>query len=165
MPVYTLRSTRIVEAGIGRCWDFFSDPHNLARITPPDLGFEIVSDLPPRIHAGLMIEYRVRPLFGVPVTWLTEITQVEEGRYFVDEQRVGPYAVWHHEHTFTALGEDRTECVDLVHYVPPFGPLGALLHPVLIRPRLEAIFAYRESRIPELLGPASAKASGVPAGV
>ena len=152
MAVHTLSRSRLVEASPEACWAFFSDPRNLARITPPDLGFEIVSDLPDRIHPGLMIEYRVRPLFGIPVTWLTEITQVEEGRYFVDEQRVGPYAVWHHEHRFTPVGTDQTRCDDLVHYVPPLGPLGDLAHPFLIRPRLEAIFAYRETRIPELLG-------------
>jgi len=147
VPIYTLTRTQTVEAPLEVCWRFFSDPRNLAAITPPDLGFEIVSALPGVVHPGLMIEYRVRPLLGVRVTWLTEITHVEPGRYFVDEQRVGPYRVWHHEHFFESVGADRTECRDVVHYVPPFGVLGGLVHPWLIRPRLEAIFAYRARRI------------------
>ncbi len=147
MPIYTLQHSQVVEASCDRCWAFFSDPRNLAKITPPDLGFEIVSDLPQSIRPGLMIQYRVRPLLGIPVTWLTEITHVVPGHSFVDEQRVGPYRIWHHEHTFVPLDDGRTECTDLVHYVPPFGPLGGLLHPWLIRPRLEAIFRYREERI------------------
>ena len=95
MAIHTLRSSQILRATPQQCWDFFSDPRNLSKITPPDMGFIVKSKLPPRIHAGMMIEYRVSPLLGIPMTWLTEITQVREGEYFVDEQRVGPYAIWH----------------------------------------------------------------------
>lgn len=150
--MYELERKQIVEATVEECWDFFSDPSNLRAITPESLDFRIVSALPERIYAGLMIEYRVRPLFGIPVTWLTEITHVREGEMFVDEQRVGPYRVWHHEHTFRAAGNGRTECRDKVTYVPPLGPLGALAHPMLIRPQLERIFAHRAAVVPGLLG-------------
>jgi ligand-binding SRPBCC domain-containing protein len=86
---------------MAEAWSFFSNPRNLAKITPPELGFEMLTpDLPPQVYAGMMIAYRVRPLLGIPMTWLSEITLVEEGVRFIDEQRVGPYAVWHHEHGF-----------------------------------------------------------------
>jgi ligand-binding SRPBCC domain-containing protein len=147
MPVHVLRTTQVVSASIADCWAFFSDPRNLSRITPPALDFQVLSDLPSAIHAGMMIQYRVRPLLGIAVTWLTEITHVEAGRYFVDEQRVGPYAVWHHEHTFTALAGGRTEIGDMVHYVLPFGWLGNLAHPLLVTPQLRKIFAFREKAV------------------
>jgi ligand-binding SRPBCC domain-containing protein len=84
-------------------WAFFSDPRNLPRITPPWLSFEVLSELPARMHPGLLIEYRVRPLWGVPVKWVTEITRVAEPFLFVDEQRRGPYRHWRHEHRFRAV--------------------------------------------------------------
>jgi ligand-binding SRPBCC domain-containing protein len=154
MAVHTLHSTQSIRATIPQAWSFFSNPRNLARITPPRLGFEILTpDLPDRIHPGLMIAYRVRPVLGVPLTWLTEITHVEEGWRFVDEQRVGPYAVWHHEHMFRDLGRGLVEISDRVTYVLPFGPLGALFHGWLVRPQLDRIFAYRETAVREIFGP------------
>jgi ligand-binding SRPBCC domain-containing protein len=130
-----------------QCWRFFSDPRNLSKITPPDLRFIVRSDLPEEIHAGLMIRYTVSPLWSIPMSWLTEITQVEKPHYFVDEQRVGPYRIWHHEHLFRAIDAGRTQVRDLVHYVPPFGPLGALVEPFLIRPQLERIFNFRAQQL------------------
>lgn len=152
MPIYTLERRQTVHASLQRCWDFFSDPRNLARITPPELGFEIIGDLPAAISPGLMIEYRVRPLFGIPVTWLTEITQAEPPVRFVDEQRVGPYRIWHHEHGFRDLGDGRVELHDLVHYQLPAGPLGGLIHPWFVRPQLRRIFSHREKVVAELFG-------------
>jgi ligand-binding SRPBCC domain-containing protein len=149
MPVHILQRTQVVPAGLEACWNFFSDPRNLEKITPPALDFRVHSALPPRVYPGLMISYRVRPLFGVPVTWLTEITHVEAPHRFVDEQRVGPYAIWHHEHFFTALDEGHTEVRDLVHYVLPFGWLGNLAHPLLVAPQLRNIFAFREKAVME----------------
>ena len=90
-----------------------------------------------------MIEYTVAPLFGIPLSWLTEIVHVEEPRYFVDEQRIGPYRVWHHEHFFRALEDGGVEVRDLIHYVPPLGSLGGLLNALVIRRQLERIFAFR----------------------
>jgi len=129
------------------CWRFFSDPRNLSKITPPTMGFAVLSELPEAIRPGLMICYSVAPLFGIPMSWLTEITQVRAPEYFVDEQRVGPYKVWHHEHFFRAVDAERTEVRDLVHYVPPLGPLGAVLNAVLIRPQLERIFDFRREAL------------------
>jgi ligand-binding SRPBCC domain-containing protein len=94
------------------------------------------------MYEGLMIEYRVRPLLGIPMRWITEITHVKDRNYFVDEQRKGPYKIWHHEHHFKQV-EGGIEMTDIVSYEVPFGILGRLMHPIIIRPKLEAIFAYR----------------------
>lgn len=150
MPIYTLQRKQVLKAPIDRCWSFFSDPRNLPRITPPALRFCVKTVLPEQIYAGLMIEYTVCPLFGVPVSWLTEITQVQAPAYFADEQRVGPYAIWHHEHFFRDLGDGQTEVRDLVHYVPPLGPFGAVLNFLLVHPQLERIFGFREKTLREL---------------
>jgi ligand-binding SRPBCC domain-containing protein len=148
--IHVLATSQIIQAGMERAWEFFSDPRNLARITPPELGFTILSSLPERVHPGMLIEYRVRPLFGIPVRWLTEITHVEPGRLFVDEQRIGPYRIWHHEHHFLQLDGGRIEMSDRVTYVLPFNPLGDLIHPFLVKPQLEKIFAFRENAVREI---------------
>jgi ligand-binding SRPBCC domain-containing protein len=150
MPIHTLERSLTIPAGIEACWAFFSDPRNLTRITPPEMRFEVVSNLPPRMHPGMMIEYRVRPLLGIPLTWLTEITHVDEPRGFVDEQRIGPYRIWHHEHWFEKSGTDATTMHDKVTYALPFGVLGDLAHPVLVLPQLQRIFEFREKAIREV---------------
>jgi ligand-binding SRPBCC domain-containing protein len=152
MPIHTLHTKQIIHATAAEAWDFFSDPRNLAKITPPDMGFIVKSELPPRIHAGMMIEYRVSPLLGIPMTWLTEITQVRDGLYFVDEQRVGPYEIWHHEHHFHDLGDGRIEMEDKVTYTLPFSPFSEVVHPFLVKPQLDKIFAFREKKVTELFG-------------
>lgn len=148
--IHTLHSRQILYADVRHAWAFFSDPRNLSTITPPELDFKVLGTLPVRIHPGMMIEYRVRPLLRLPVRWLTEITHVEECKSFVDEQRVGPYRIWHHEHHFTALDADHTEMVDKVTYVLPFGPLGNLVHPFLVKPQLARIFRFREAAVERL---------------
>ncbi len=148
MPIYQLERKQVVSLGLEECWRFFSDPRNLSQITPPEMNFTIKSALPAAVHPGLMIEYTVSPLLGIPLSWLTEIVHVEAPHRFVDEQRVGPYAIWHHEHFFRALSDGQTEVHDLVTYVPPLGPLGALLNRFLIRPQLERIFDYRRQHLP-----------------
>jgi len=145
--IHVLRTSQIIHSTIERAWDFFSDPRNLSRITPPELDFKVLTTLPERVHPGMMIEYRVRPVFGIPVRWLTEITHVEEGRFFVDEQRIGPYRIWHHEHHFKPLDSGRIELSDKVTYVLPFSPLGDLVHPFLVKPQLAKIFAFREQAV------------------
>jgi ligand-binding SRPBCC domain-containing protein len=150
VPIYILQRSQTVAMSLEQCWRFFSNPGNLARITPPSLGFRVESELPDEIHAGLMIRYTVSPLFGIPMSWLTEITRVEKPHYFVDEQRVGPYRLWHHEHFFRALDSSQTEVRDLVHYVPPLGPLGAVLNRLLVRPQLERIFDFRTKQLADI---------------
>jgi ligand-binding SRPBCC domain-containing protein len=152
MPIHVLHATQIVPATVEECWAFFSDPRNLVHITPKALDFQVLSELPPQIYPGMMIEYRVRPLLGIPMTWLTEITHVDPLRRFVDEQRVGPYSIWHHEHTFAARKDGGTEIRDLVHYVLPLGWLGNIVHPFLVAPELRRIFAFRERAVRERFG-------------
>lgn len=144
MVIHTFQQTQIIDAPLAECWNFFSNPGNLVRITPPALGIEVITDTGDRVYAGLLIQYRVRPLFGIPMNWLTEITHVEERRRFVDEQRAGPYRLWHHEHNFSELDRSRTEVKDVVHYVLPFSPLSEVFHRWLVEPELHKIFAYRE---------------------
>jgi ligand-binding SRPBCC domain-containing protein len=147
MPIYQLERRQIVAMSLTECWRFFSDPRKLEKLTPRALNFTIKSALPPEVHPGLMIEYTVSPLLGVPLTWLTEIVHVDPPSRFVDEQRVGPYRIWHHEHSFSAVTEGKTEVRDLVTYVPPLGPLGALLNRLIIRWQLEQIFDYRREQL------------------
>jgi ligand-binding SRPBCC domain-containing protein len=162
MAIYTLSRTQIINAGLPQCWAFFSDPRNLQRITPPSLDFRILSDLPPAVYPGMMIQYRVRPLFGIPVTWLTEITQVDAPHSFVDEQRVGPYRLWHHEHTFRQMGERQVEIGDKVHYAMPFGVFGSAAHALFVRGELEKIFAYREKVVTQIFSETSlVQAAGI----
>ncbi len=154
MAIHRLETRQIIRATPRQCWAFFSDPRNLAEITPASLDFQVMTpDLPPDIHPGLMIEYRVRPLAGIPMTWLTEITRVEEGRCFIDEQRVGPYRIWHHEHWFRELGEGRMEIRDRLHYVLPFQWADFAFHAWLVRPQLAKIFAYRKRAVAAKFGP------------
>lgn len=148
--VHVLETSQIIRASIARAWDFFSNPLNLAKITPPELDFTIFTALPERVYPGMMIEYRVRPLLGIPARWVTEITHVEPEKFFVDEQRIGPYRIWHHEHQFRELDGGRVEMKDRVTYVLPFGPLGNLVHPFLVKPQLAKIFAFREKAVTEL---------------
>ena len=150
MAVHVLQHSQLIRADIAHAWDFFSDPRNLARITPPDLDFKVLTELPDRIYPGMMIEYRVRPLLGIPARWVTEITHVEPRRFFVDEQRIGPYRIWHHEHRFVETGDGRTEISDRVTYVLPFGPLGELVHPWIVKPQLAKIFSFREKSVAEI---------------
>lgn len=147
MGIYTLLKTQVIRATLPQAWDFFSSPRNLPKITPPEMGFDILSDVPEKMFAGLMIQYRVRPMLGIPLRWLTEITHVEDQQFFVDEQRVGPYAIWHHEHHFKDLGDGRVEMMDRITYVPPLGILGDIVHPFIIQPQLERIFAFREKAV------------------
>jgi ligand-binding SRPBCC domain-containing protein len=141
MGLQRFEATQTVPVPLEEAWDFFIDPRNLTRITPPDMGFEVTSTIPERAYPGLIISYKVRPLFGVPVEWVTEITHIVEGSMFVDEQRAGPYRLWHHEHWMRAV-PGGTEMRDIVSYVLPFGPFGAVANG-LVRRRLEHIFDYR----------------------
>jgi ligand-binding SRPBCC domain-containing protein len=143
--IHTLNAQQDLPCSLEQAWDFFSNPRNLARITPPEIGFEITTpDLPERIYPGMMIQYRVRPLLGIPMTWLSEITFLEHQRYFIDEQRIGPYAIWHHEHGFRAKADGTVTLEDRITYTLPFSPLGDIVHPWLVRPQLQRIFAYRK---------------------
>lgn len=144
MNFYSIKSTQHLPITLEEAWDFFSSPNNLAKITPPDMGFIITSDKKDceKMYAGQIITYIIKPMLGIPVKWMTEITHVKEGEYFIDEQRFGPYKLWHHRHSFkkTATG---IEMHDEVNYVLPMGILGTIAHKIFVRKRIEYIFEYR----------------------
>jgi ligand-binding SRPBCC domain-containing protein len=151
MRLFSLRTRQAVPIALDEAWAFFSDPRNLPAITPPSLGFEVTSELPDRMYAGLIISYRVRPLLGVPVTWVTEITHVDEPHHFVDEQRFGPYRFWHHQHHFRAI-EGGTELLDIVHYAPPVSPTSVWVDRWMIAPKLKHIFEFRRQALERRFG-------------
>lgn len=132
-------------------WAFLSTPVNLNELTPPELHFKILSDVPDKMYNGLTILYEIEiPVFGNR-RWLTEIKHIEEGNYFVDEQRVGPYKLWYHQHRIEA-SDNKTRMIDRVCYQLPFGVLGLLVHKLWVRKMLETIFNYRASRLEERFG-------------
>jgi len=146
----TLIRKQILPMRIEEAWSFFSDPNNLSRITPGDMDFRIINpDLPSVIYAGLIIRYTVKPLWNIPLTWVTEISQVREPWYFVDEQISGPFKVWHHQHIFREMG-DKTEMEDIVNYQAPLGPLGQLAEWLTIDKRVAKIFEHREAVLRKL---------------
>lgn len=151
MKIYTLKSKQKLPITLDQAWDFFSDPMNLNTITPDDMGFKTLSGADRKMYPGQVIQYIVTPLLGIPMKWVTEITHVIDKEYFVDEQRFGPYALWHHKHFFKEI-PGGVEMEDIVDYKLPMGVLGELMHPVLVRPRLEQIFAYRTKKLIELFG-------------
>lgn len=151
MKLERLSISTILPIGPAEAWDYFSDPRNLERITPPSLGLEIASDLPARMHPGMIVIYKVRPLLGIPVRWVTEITHVREPILFVDEQRFGPYRFWHHQHHFREI-DGGTEVIDRVHYALPFGFLGWLLGSGIVRRQLAEIFSFRKRFLEETFG-------------
>ncbi|QIF02888.1 ligand-binding SRPBCC domain-containing protein [Roseimicrobium gellanilyticum] len=151
MPAHTLIRDQFVPSTLAQAWSFFSDPRNLSLITPPQLGLQVVSpNLPARIYKGLEIEYCVKALPRFSMKWLTEITHVVDHRCFIDEQRVGPYALWRHEHYFAELKEGGVQMSDRVTYRLPFQPFGELAHAAFVKPRLKFIFDYREERVRKL---------------
>ena len=148
MPLEKLERLQILPLTLAEVWDFFGRPENLPRITPPWLGFRVTSVPQQAMYAGMIISYTVRPLLGLALSWVTEITHCVEPRFFVDEQRLGPYRFWHHQHHFREV-PGGVEMRDLVHYRLPFGPLGRLASG-LVRRRLEAVFDYRRQAVQQL---------------
>ncbi len=147
MGFHQLIKLQDIPADLETIWDFISRPENLKLITPDGMDFEIVSsDVPEVMYPGMIIEYRVSPLKGMRQRWVSEITHIQEGRYFVDEQRVGPYTMWHHEH-FVEPIDGAVRMKDIISYKLPFGPLGDLAHALFVRRKLESIFEYRRTAL------------------
>jgi len=151
--VYTLRRQQSIPVSMEKAWDFISSPANLKKITPQYMGFDITSpELPGKMYAGMIITYIVTPVAGIRVNWVTEITHIEEGKYFIDEQRSGPYAFWHHQHFIEPDG-DGVIMTDILTYRPPFGILGRISNLLFIRSRLNEIFDYRNRVLSEWADP------------
>lgn len=141
--VYSLKTVQKIPITLDEAWDFFSKPDNLKDITPTSLGFDIISQHHgERMYPGQIIEYNVRPLLGIPLYWMTEITHVSDKRYFIDEQRFGPYSLWHHQHHFREI-EGGVEMTDIVHYKLPLWILGDIAHGLFVKAQLKGIFDYR----------------------
>jgi ligand-binding SRPBCC domain-containing protein len=152
MAVFSIKYTQTLPISMEQAWDFFSSPSNLKVITPPYMGFEVTSDpdfSTRKMYAGQVFTYTVRPVLGIPLFWMTEITHVEKGRFFVDEQRVGPYRMWHHQHHFKEV-PGGVEMTDLVHYRLPLGWLGSFAQHIFVKKKLEEIFGYRKRKLEEL---------------
>lgn len=150
MKIYNLTKKQFLPISLDQAWDFFSSPVNLKKITPPYMGFQITSDLGDgKMYPGQIITYVVTPLLGIPMSWATEITHVDDKKYFVDEQRFGPYAFWHHQHWFKEV-DGGVEMTDIVHYAIPLGILGRVANSILVKSKLQEIFDYRESVVDKI---------------
>ena len=152
MKGYQLKTVQRLNMTLQEAWDFFSTPLNLGKITPSKLKFHILSDLGDgKMYPGQLMKYHVTPLLGIKLYWVTEITHVEELKFFVDEQRVGPYALWHHQHHFEAI-PGGVAMTDIVDYGLPFGPLGSLAHSLVVKAQVKQIFDYRYKVLEEMFG-------------
>jgi len=152
MGVHMFKKAQKVPVSLDVAWDFFSHPKNLAVMTPSYLNLKLTNPLfGDEMYAGQVITYNVKPILGIPMFWMTEITHVQPKLFFVDEQRFGPYALWHHQHHFREI-DGGVEMIDLIHYKAPLGPLGNIANALFIRGQLEGIFRFRFSKVEELFG-------------
>ncbi len=151
MKIYTLQSKQSLPISLDEAWGFLSNPKNLKVITPEYMGFKTLSGDDREMFAGQIIQYIVTPVFGIPMKWVTEITHVQDKKYFVDEQRFGPYDLWHHKHFLKEI-PGGVEMEDIVDYKVPIGIIGQLVHPFLVKPKLNEIFEFRRKKLIELFG-------------
>ena len=150
--VYSLKTVQNIPISLDAAWAFFSSPANLKEITPSNLGFQIVSKYHgEKMYPGQIIEYIVKPILGIPLYWMTEITNVDNKKYFVDEQRFGPYTMWHHQHHFKEISGG-VEMTDIVHYKLPLWILGDIGNIILVKHQLKNIFDYRFEAVEKRFG-------------
>ena len=151
MKIYRFVRTQKIPINIKEAWNFLSDPNNLKTITPSYMGFHIIENENTEMYSGQIIKYTVSPILGIKINWVTEITHVKNLEYFVDEQRFGPYAFWHHKHFIKEI-KGGVEMVDVLDYALPFGILGRIFHPVIVKPKLNEIFNYRREKLIKIFG-------------
>ncbi|MEK9603890.1 MAG: SRPBCC family protein [Flavobacteriaceae bacterium] len=151
MKLYRLQVKQNLPISMEKAWEFLSDPKNLKTITPDYMGFKIIDGDDKMMYPGQIIKYIVTPVLGIPTQWVTEITHVKEGAYFVDEQRFGPYALWHHKHFIRPI-KNGVEMEDIIDYKIPLGILGQMVHPIIVKPKLREIFDYRRKKLTALFG-------------
>jgi ligand-binding SRPBCC domain-containing protein len=153
VKTYHLKFEQNLPIPLEEAWNFFSSPLNLPKITPPQMKFVVTSnyDEGTKMYPGMIITYKLTPLFGIKMNWMTEITHVKEPEYFVDEQRFGPYALWHHQHHFKQI-KGGVQMTDLVNYAIPYGILGQVANNILVEKQIRNIFAYRTQEINKLFG-------------
>ena len=141
-----LKQEQFLPISLDEAWKFFATPKNLNEVTPDDMVFEIISELPETMYAGLLINYRLKPMFNIPINWCTEITHIKEKEYFVDEQRKGPYRIWHHEHHFKAVNGG-VLMTDILHYDIGKWIVGRIAGKLFVDKKVKGIFAYRNSTL------------------
>lgn len=150
MKVYKKEWNQFIPRPLDEVWEFFSRPENLNEVTPKDMNFEILSDISNQpMYEGMIINYKVTPFLGIKMRWTTEIQRIKEGKYFVDEQRFGPYAMWHHEHHFEEK-DGGVYMKDLLHYAIPYGPIGNIANWLIVKNKIDEIFDYRFKAVEEL---------------
>lgn len=133
-------------------WDFFSRPENLEKMTPEHVSFNILSPIKDvEMYPGMIIQYQISPLLNIPMNWVTEITQIKHHEFFIDDQRIGPYGLWHHQHHFKTVAGG-TEMTDILHYQVPFGPLGSFANWLFVERMVDQIFDHREEAVEQLFG-------------
>jgi ligand-binding SRPBCC domain-containing protein len=149
---YALKFVQQIPCSLDEAWNFFSDPANLVKITPGSFGFKVISKHHGEVmYPGQIIEYKVKPLLGIPLYWMTEITHVKDKEFFVDEQRYGPYSLWHHQHLFKEI-ESGVEMTDIVYYKLPLWFIGDIANTILVKKKLQRVFEYRFERVEEMFG-------------
>jgi ligand-binding SRPBCC domain-containing protein len=153
VKTYSLKFKQNIPISLDEAWDFFSSPLNLAKITPADMRFVVTSDYTAdtKMYAGMIITYKISPLPGIKMNWMTEITHVADKQYFVDEQRFGPYALWHHQHHFKEI-PGGVEMTDILNYAIPYSIIGRLANKVFVGKKLKEVFDYRVKAIEGLFG-------------
>ncbi len=151
MKIYQINTKQNLPISVKEAWEFLSSPNNLSEITPKYMNFKILSGADKSIFAGQIIQYKVTPVLGITLKWVTEITHVKQNEYFVDEQRFGPYSLWHHKHFIKEI-DGGIEMEDIVDYKIPFGFLGQIAHSLFIEKKLRQIFNYREKKLVKLFG-------------
>jgi ligand-binding SRPBCC domain-containing protein len=153
VKTYERRWELFMPISLDTAWDFFSSPLNLQKITPPDMQFTVTSPYneDTKMYAGMIITYKVSPLLGIKLNWMTEITHVQDKQYFVDEQRFGPYALWHHQHHFKAV-DGGVMMTDILNYAVGYGAAGTIANKVLVQRKINQIFKYREKAIKQMFG-------------
>ncbi len=147
--MYQFKTTQKLNISINEAWNFLSNPKNLKDITPEYMRFDIISGDDKKMFPGQIIEYILTPVFNIPFKWVTEITHVKQKKYFVDEQRFGPYSFWHHKH-FIKEVEGGVIMEDIVHYKLPLGIIGRLVHRLFVKNKVEEIFSFRRKKLDSL---------------
>ena len=152
MAAHSIKTVQKIPVSLDQAWEYFSNPANLQAITPENMGFKVISKHHGnKMYAGQIIEYSVKPVLNIPIYWMTEITQVKEGSYFIDEQRFGPYTLWHHQHHFKAI-EGGVEMTDIVHYKNPLWIFGKIANVLFVKNKLKSIFDFRFKKVEEMFG-------------
>lgn len=153
MKTYRIEFTQEIPVDLDIAWEFFSSPLNLTEITPKDMTFDVTSPGmdKTKMYPGLIITYKVSPLLGIKLDWMTEITHVKDKEYFIDEQRFGPFAFWHHQHHFKKI-DGGVLMHDILHYAIGFGPIGKIANAITVKKKINEIFDFRFKKVEELFG-------------